>query len=257
MLLLAHATGFHGRVYRSLANELAANYHSVALDYRGHGDSSSPAEGDFHWHGYGQDTTTYAAHLDAKPLFAFGHSMGGAALLMAELEAPGTFAGLVVFEPIVMPAVIEIPQGQDNFLATGARKRRSTFASFDAAFDNYRSKPPLSGWNASMLRDYVDYGFRDDGNGAVTLKCTGENEALTFEMGGSHGTFERLNEVTCPVLVVAGNIDGAGPAAMAETIALNMKNGSYKQFDQLTHFGPMEAPALVAATITEFFAGLD
>ena len=257
MMLLAHATGFHGRVYRALANELAADYHSVALDYRGHGDSSPPADNDFNWHGYGHDTSVFTKYLDAQPLFAFGHSMGGAALLMAELDAPGTFAGLVVFEPIVMPAVIEIPQGQGNFLAAGARKRRSTFASFDAAFDNYRSKPPLSGWDASILRDYVEYGLRDDGNGGVTLKCTGENEALTYEMGGTHGTFERLNEVTCPVLVLAGTIDGEGPAAMAETIAVNLKNGLYKQFDQLTHFGPMEAPSLIAATITEYFAGLD
>ena len=255
-LVISHATGFHANVYRSLATQLEARYHCVALDYRAHGDSTTPAGDDFHWHGYGHDATIFAANLATRPLFGFGHSMGGAALLMAELNAPGTFAGLVIFEPIVLPAAHEIPAGQDNLLAAGARRRRSTFDSFDAAFGNYRAKPPLSGWDTDALRDYVDHGFRSLGDGSVTLKCVSEHEALTFEMGGTHGTFERLAEIACPVLVLAGNLSSPGPAAAAALVAHNLPHGSYKQFDHLTHFGPMEAPALIAQTIAEYFSGL-
>ena len=54
-LLLSHATGFHGLVWAPLAAALATRYHSWSLDYRGHGDSTEPAGGSFHWAGAGAD----------------------------------------------------------------------------------------------------------------------------------------------------------------------------------------------------------
>jgi hypothetical protein len=53
-LLVSHATGFHGRCYLPLAHELIGTVHSVAFDYRGHGDTPRPP-GPIDWNAYGDD----------------------------------------------------------------------------------------------------------------------------------------------------------------------------------------------------------
>src|SRR5262245_55304750 len=79
-LLFSHATGFHGYVFQPLAEQLADRYHSWAVDYRGHGDSSPPASGSFAWDGMQADADAAVAAVANNPLFALGHSMGGTAL---------------------------------------------------------------------------------------------------------------------------------------------------------------------------------
>ncbi len=48
-LLLCHATGFHGRVWRALADELP-DRRCLALDFRGYGDSTEQ-DGELTWEG--------------------------------------------------------------------------------------------------------------------------------------------------------------------------------------------------------------
>ena len=43
ILLVAHATGFHGRAYLPVAEHLAPPFHVFGLDFRGHGDTPSRA----------------------------------------------------------------------------------------------------------------------------------------------------------------------------------------------------------------------
>ena len=251
LLYVSHATGFHGRAYLPLAAALADRFHCVAPDYRGHGDSTLPAHGSMDWNGFGDDAVAVVESLHEQPMFGFGHSKGGAALLMAELRRPGTFRALVLFEPITFPADPE-RAARPNDMATAARRRRNEFDSFEQAFENYASKPPLSSFTPAALHAYVDYGFRPTGRGTIELKCSPETEARTFENGGSHRTFEHLGEIACPVLVLAGRDRTEGPGALAEPVAIALPRGEFHAFDDLSHFGPMEDPIAIAARIESF-----
>ena len=110
-LLLAHATGFCATMYRPLGAELVDRFRVVALDFRGHGRSARPDNDDFGWDRMADDVLAVVERLGSTPAAGFGHSMGGAALLMAEERRPGTFRSLFLFEPIVFP---------DDFAADGA-----------------------------------------------------------------------------------------------------------------------------------------
>ena len=90
-----------------------------------------------------------------------GHSMGGTALVMAELARPGTFRGLVLFEPILFPPDVNRPEGPSPMIEA-ARRRRAVFASRDEAYENFAGKPPLDALTPEVLRAYVDHGFADD-----------------------------------------------------------------------------------------------
>lgn len=261
LVLVAHATGFHGRAYLPLAAALAPRLHTVALDFRGHGDTAAPPDWQVDWTRYGDDALAVARSLVDAPgarggLVGFGHSKGGAALLMAVHRAPEAFRLLVLFEPIVFPPAGAGDEGPDgdrgpSALPIGARRRRATFPSIDDAITNYASKPPLQAFDPAALDAYVRFGFRDDpDSGGVRLKCEPEHEARTFEQGGVHRTWDLLPQIHLPVVVVAGR-DGEGqPAAVAEPIADRLPAGRFVARAELDHFGPMTHPAEVAELIT-------
>lgn len=253
-LLVSHATGFHGRCYLPLADELAAVAHSIAFDYRGHGDTERP-DGPIDWQAYGDDALAMASWLadhNGGPIDAFGHSMGGACLLMAAHRRPELFRRIIAFEPIVFPpeGLSEAPPDAESPMVAGARRRRSSFPSYEAAIANYASKPPLNAFTPAALDAYVRFGFAQ-GDSEVHLKCTPDTEAGTFATGGLHRTWDVLPEIATEVLVLAGVVQPMQPSRIAEGVAERLPNGRYLQRDDLDHFGPMTHPAEIAAIVAD------
>lgn len=254
-LLCSHATGFHAIVWRPMAQHLADRYHSIALDYRGHGAATVPVDGDFHWRGFGEDALAVVDALRLDRPLAVGHSMGGAALLMAEVWQPGTFGALALFEPIVFPAARPAnPAG--NPLAAGARRRRAEFPSRLDAFENYAAKPPLDVFTREALAAYVEHGFVDTDHGTVRLACEPESEARTFEASGSDATWDRLGEIRCPVLVLSGRVEPFQPSSWARQVVDAIPGARFEHSEHLGHFGPMEDPPAIADAIDAFFRSL-
>ena len=256
-LLIAHATGFHGRCYIPLAGELAASFHSTAFDYRGHGDTPRPA-GAINWERYGDDTVAMATLLAEEagaPIDAFGHSMGGGSLLMAAHRAPELFRRLVLFEPIVFPpgGIGGAPGGGaeevESPMVVAARRRRVTFDSYGAAIANFAAKPPLNAFTPQALDAYVRYGFAQGADGKVHLKCLPETEAGTFATSGLHATWEHLPAITTEVLVIAGELQPTQPSMVAQLVAERLPHGRFLQSDSLDHFGPMTHPVAIAELI--------
>lgn len=251
-LLVSHATGFHGRCYQPLADALP-HRHCVAFDYRGHGDTPRP-EGPVEWQRYGDDAEAMAAWLAERsggPIDAFGHSMGAACLLIAAHRRPELFRRIVAFEPIVFPEWARGANPDDSPLVVGARRRRQTFPSFEAAIENFSGKRPMRAFTVDALRAYVLHGFREGSDGQVHLQCTAETEAATFATGPTHDTWDHLPAITTEVVVVTGQIEPMQPSALASEIADRLPNGSYVQRDELDHFGPMTHPMEMAALVDE------
>jgi pimeloyl-ACP methyl ester carboxylesterase len=251
-MLCAHATGFHALVWQPFVDSLIRDIHGWAFDAAGHGASHTPNFDTFHWDRFGRDVLTIVDTLELDRPFAVGHSMGGAALVMAELMRPGTFRALYLFEPIIFP-VAPVNEGASP-MVQAAQRRRNVFASRDEAYDNYASKIPLNQLDPAALRSYVDHGLRDTSDGQVTLSCEREFEALIFSTGGNHRTFERLGELRCPTVIAMGEADGFGPATIAPLIAERIPGSELERFDGLGHFGPLQDPPCVAAAAAAFFA---
>ena len=259
-VLAAHATGFNGLVWRPLAAALT-DARVVAPDFRAHGGSPVPRGADLNWERFADDVLVTLdavgwigelAPTDPKPV-GIGHSMGGAALLLAELRRPGTFAGLWVYEPIIFPPEVRpFMEDVDHPLAAGARRRRSSFASRQAAIDTYGAKPPMNTFDQLALEAYVEGGFVDAPDGTVTLACKPDDEARTYETSMTCTAYERLADVSCPVVVVRGVLEPWGPAAIVEPAAEALPRGRVVAHDELSHFGPMEDPAGLAAEISAF-----
>ncbi len=247
-VLYCHPTGFLAMTWAPLAGEMAPVSHGWALDFRGHGDSTEPASGDFAWRGMADDVLAVVDSLGVTGIGGVGHSMGGAALVMAEQRRPGTFSALWLYEPILVPWSGRMPTGSVNPMAETARRRRPWFPDRHAAWANFSAKPPLSGLAPAALAAYVEHGLRDrpDG-GSVELKCRPETEARVFEGGFGSGAFDRLGEVSCPVTVAIGG--SGGPAGWGPSVAEALPHGRLERHPELTHFGPMQDPPAMAAAV--------
>lgn len=252
-LLLCHATGFCGLVWRPLARHLEG-FHCWAPDLRGHGDSPAPDDHRFDWEGFADDVLAVVDDLGIRGCVAAGHSKGGAALLLAEQRRPGTFRALWVYEPVVFPTPEEheiealAKVLTENPLAAGARRRRARFTDRAEAFVNFSSKPPLSALSTEALDAYLDGAFREEADGSLHLKCPPEHEARVYEMGGRHGAFGRLGEIGCPVTVARGALV-PGPSMVADAIVAALPHGRLEAHSHLGHFGPLEAPAEMADAV--------
>lgn len=245
-LLLLHATGFHAHTWLPVVERLKGRFRCVGADCRGHGDSATPADGDFSWQSFGLDALAVVDALALDRPFGAGHSAGGAALLLAEMERPGTFRALWCYEPVVFPPA---RASGANALAEGARRRREVFASREEAYANYASKAPFDALAPDALRAYVDHGFDDGEGGAVRLKCRGEDEARVYEGGAHHGAFDRLGEVEVPVFLAGGAQRGSFGEQVLGAQQERLARSQLEIMDELGHFGPLEDPARIAAAI--------
>ena len=251
-LVISHATGFCGRVYEPLAKSLSSRFHVWALDFRGHGESTAPAAEALHWHRMTDDLAAAVSAIGDGPIGVVGHSMGGACALLLEHRAPGTFAWAYVYEPIVRPDAALF--ATSNPMAEQAARRRATFPSRADVMWRYAERAPLSLLRADCLRAYVEHGFRDDEDGAVTLRCAPAVEAGVFARSGDI-SLDDVDGVSIPVTVAFGAVESSAvfsPASLAGDVAARVKSGRLEGFDALGHLGPMQDPELVAASVLAF-----
>ena len=254
-LLLVHATGFCAAPFGPLARSLGRRFRCWGLDLRGHGRSDRPPDGDFAWSGFATDVLTVVDQLGLDRPFGFGHSCGGAAVLLAEERRPGVFRSLYCFEPVVMPGAAPARMADRNPLAEGARRRRPSFPSAEVALANYSSKPPFADLDPEALEQYVDAGFEvvpreDGGDGrAVQLRCRREDEADIFTAALHHQAFEHLHEISCPVTLCCGADTDAFGVPLIEAVAAEMTHSRTEILPGMGHFGPLQVPGAVAASV--------
>lgn len=248
VLLICHATGFCGLAYAALGAELTSRFHVFAMDFRGHGDSTAPDDGCYDWQAMAGDMLAVLEALGGPPVTVFGHSLGGAAALMAAGRRPAAVRFAYLFEPIVLPDGF-IGTTESNPLAEAARRRRATFPTRAEAMLRYAARPPLDTLQAGVLAAYVEHGFVQAADGSVRLKCSPEHEAATFD-APDKPTIATLHELDLEAVVAAGATrDGWSPGLFAPAIATAMPGGRYEFHPTLGHLGPLENPYAVAQSV--------
>ncbi len=253
VLLIAHATGLCGAMYQLLADQLTHRFRVVALDFRGHGNSTGLPDTDYRWSRMAEDVVAVTEHIDAGPVCGFGHSMGGAAQLLAEKMAPSTFRSLFLFEPIIFPD--DIAKLGQNVMADAARRRRAVFESRAEVLYRYAGRSPFNRILAGFLAAYIDNGFADQPEGGVRLKCLPEVEAEVFE-NGQGSDLSAVQDLETRVAVAVGHEEpGPDPARLGPPLAAALSRGELIRYDHIGHFGPLQDPWSVARDIVRHVDG--
>ena len=256
VLLFTHATGFHARVWDRTIAACTRGDRTIALELRGHGRSEK--KGPYSWDTMGEDVLRFVEALELTNIVGIGHSMGGHAMTQAVARAPSRFERLLLVDPTIMDPVIYAqrrdpmwPQSDEHPTA----KRKNDWTSWQEMFERFASRHPFALWNPAVLEDYCRYGVlpNPDGPGFV-LACPPRVEASIYSGSAGRDVYAAIGSIRIPVTVLRAppRTDQAGPMDFSQSptwpgLAAAFPNGRDVLAAHLTHFIPMQEPALVAA----------
>lgn len=254
-LHFAHATGFNAETYAPLLTPLSARMRILASDARGHGFSTLRTAPRLarDWKIFRADLARFLEAAAAGPVILAGHSMGATVSAMIAALWPDRVKGLILLEPVLVPKILHFvrwvplrPPSMD--LASRAERRRTTFASFDAARVSYLGRGAFRTWPEEFLVAYLKGGLIPTGNGSeMRLACAPSWEAQTFRSTpiGAVGLARRIR---CPVTLLYAE-HSTPPESECRAFARRHGNTRLIKVPGTTHFLPMERPDLVREEI--------
>lgn len=258
-VVFVHANGFNARTYRSILAPLAEDFRILAVDQRGHGRSTLPADtaGRTSWDGLRDDLLALLTTLDLRDVVLSGHSMGGTACVLAQAEAPERVRSLVLFDPVVVPSPSDHGIDPEAFtnspLVQGALRRRAVFDSQAAVIGAYTGRGAFKTWTAEMLADYVADGFRERPDGQVELSCAPEWEASNFS-SHAHDTWGAFERAQVPIRILKAEIASTCREDPRFDALVAAGRIGAETIPGTSHFLPMERPDLVQAELRKALA---
>ncbi len=261
-ILLIHATGMHGRVWDRTVEALPKGFHVIAVDQRGHGRSQSE---DYllDWSVMGKDASDFLIALDLKNIVGVGHSMGGHALLQAAIKHPDRFDRLLLIDPVIFPPEKYAEVGdKENPHPTKSpiARRRDQFANWQEMKSVFSEKTPYCNWMPDILENYCRFGLmpKQDDEG-YCLACRPDVEASVYIGHCSVNLLNEIPNITVPTTIMRAKdkdpdmtdkIDFSASPTW-EDLASLFPNAKDVPLKHLTHFIPMQEPALVAKYIVD------
>ncbi|MGI8701652.1 MAG: alpha/beta fold hydrolase [Nocardioidaceae bacterium] len=247
-VLLIHAGVTDRRSWRPLVDAVGDGRRVVSYDARGYGETTYRPEDHFS-HDDALAVMT-AAGLDAPVVV--GASMGGRAALDLTLEHPDRVTALV----LIAPAVSGTPEGDDEHaepLATLARDlERAAEADDLAEVNRLEAHLWLDGPQAPEGR--VGGAVRE-----LFLEMNGRALAAVDPGDEPHSVdaWQRLEELTLPVLVLVGELDLPDVQEACRAVADRAANARLVVLPGVAHLPHFERDHACLAAIDDFLTGLD
>lgn len=259
LALLHHANGFSKALWGLVAEGIGSHYRVIAMDARGHGDSSHPEGPEaYAWHHFAEDVTAVAEHLavsHGRVALGMGHSFGGTSMLGAAARRPELFERLVLVDPVIPPPPDDTPPERAEHvaeLAEKAQRRRSDWGSRQEARRWFAERSFFQAWRPEALDLYVQDGLRERSDGSVELKCPGAVEAAVFAGSRGFDGFTLARGIAVPCLWLWAS-RGDFPRLVYEVLASSMADARVQDVDS-GHLVPMERPDLIVQALSAVWA---
>jgi pimeloyl-ACP methyl ester carboxylesterase len=211
-MLLVHGGLDHCRNWDWVAKHFRDEYHIIAPDLRGHGDSDWMIGGAYNQLDYLYDITQLLHQKGMDPVTIIGHSMGGAISLLYAALYPSKVSKLVIIEGLGPSPEMEAKHAQkiksdqirkwmDNLRKSSGRLTRRYPTLEDAVQRMKNENPHLSDEQARHL---TIFGSNQNEDGTYSWKF--DNYARFFEFGGrpTQEVRKLWGDITCPTLLVRG-----------------------------------------------------
>jgi pimeloyl-ACP methyl ester carboxylesterase len=207
VMLLVHGIHDHCRTWDDLAAHFADDYHVVAPDLRGHGDSEWVRGSGYHYLDYIYDLHQLIVQADLGPVVLLGHSMGGAIAALFAGVYPELVSRLVLIEAIGLweaqmppqPIPERVREWVNSTRSLAARQARRYRDLSEAYHRMQQANPQLSDRQALHL---TVHGSNQNEDGTYSWKY--DNYTHNFAPGNisTEETLALWQSVACPVLVI-------------------------------------------------------
>jgi haloacetate dehalogenase len=171
-LVLLHGLADHALVWSSLGDYLSEQYHIVAPDMRGHGESSKPDRG-YTFTDAIADLEALMEHLGWSSAHVLGHSWTGKVALIWARQHPQRLRSMILVDPIFvwkMPSVMKVTFPL-LYRVLPFLQGMGPFASYEQALNQARQLNLYQGWS-SLQQQVFQAGIEQKPDGCWGSKFT-------------------------------------------------------------------------------------
>ncbi len=237
-IALSHALGLDHRMWDAYAAELAAAGHPVLrYDHRGHGGSAVPA-GPYTMHDLVDDAARLLREWGRGPVVWIGLSMGGMVGQGLAVRHPELLRGLVLANTTSRYPKAAAPMWAARIEAVGAGGMAGVV---DTVIERYLT-PAFRAAHLDAVDTLRDRLLRTDPAGYAA--CCAAVAGVDW--------LDRLADVRCPTLILAGAEDSGAPVAMSEAMAERISGARLVVIDAASHLSVLEQPERFRAEVAAF-----
>ena len=211
-LILVHGGRDHARSWDWTAQALARDYHVIAPDLRGHGDSAWSAQGSYLMSDYVYDLAQLVDLTGRAPVTLVGHSLGGSLVLRYAGLFPEKVSKLVAIEGLgLSPELLQqssakpIPEAWREWIEqrrASARKSPRRYPTLEAAVTRMRERNDhLSVEQALHL---TAHGVNRHEDGSYGWKFDPYLRDMAPQGGNDAELPAFWNRISCPILLCLG-----------------------------------------------------
>lgn len=213
---------------------LSDRFRIITVDLPGHG-RSSPLPREIEIRNYSEIVAEFVSKTCKNKPILVGHSMGGAITLLNAIEHPGSLKGVVLVctgaKLGVLPSIRE-----------GLRSRFEETVKAVVGPRQFSSKT-----NLETIRFVTN----------EILKCKNLVAASDYEACNSFDVRQKLQSISIPVLIIAGEEDKMTPAIWSTYMKENIPKSKLVVMRDASHLPMLERPGEFNRHLIEFASSID
>ena len=242
-LLLVHGGRDHCRSWDWVAEELRADWHVIAPDLRGHGDSQWSPDGNYETTALVYDLAQLIHQLDRHPVTIVSHSLGGNVSLRYTGLYPETVAKIVAIEGLGPSPKVLAERAQASFAdrwrkwiadkRTAAGRLPRRYATIDDALARMRAENTYL--TEAQARHLTVHGVNRNEDGTWSWKFDNHLNVWPFGDVPQEALEALWSAITCPTLLLYG-ADSWASNPEADGRIRHFRNARVVEFENAGHW---------------------
>jgi esterase len=242
-LILLHGIARLARTFDHLAPHFSRDYHVIAVDMRGHGDSDWDPRGDYLVEDYTRDVEGLIEQLGLRDIVLWGNSTGGRVAQVLAGSRPELVAAVIVED--VGP---ERPPAISDRRAKRMAEEEKGWASTDELLAQVKATYPRT--PELLLRAFVAHGSRPRADGRVLWR---RDPAINKGFVPTE-IWRFVRMIKAPVIYILGGASTIVPPETQEELKRALPQVQMVTMPGLGHYPSEERPEEFLAIVDRFLA---
>lgn len=243
--ILLHGIARVARCFDHLAPRLAKDYRVIAVDMRGHGESSWHPDGAYLVEDYTSDIEALIEQLDLRGVVLWGASTGGRVAQMVAGLRPERVRAVIVED--VGP---ERPTAVSNRRGGRMVKEADGWATLDELVAHIKTTQPRTA--DAILRHLAQHGAKAREDGRLIWK----RDPAILKGFVPTELWRKVLKIQCPIVYVLGGLSAIVPPQTQQELQAKLRLSQIVMMPGLGHYPSDEKPDEFLAIVTRFLAGV-
>ncbi len=232
-MVLLHGFQSNAHTWDTFSQAMAADYHVLALDQRGHGDTGWAPDSNYAPDAFISDIVGFIDTLNLAPTLLVGHSMGGRHAAMVAADYPEKVNKIIIVDtPAELPpAIMEMLAQQPG---SDGPPTPETFDDFETVIRNGMQQYPLTPEAELRHANYHNLCRNSDGTwrwrwDIMLLEQRRLNRSLQLNL------YTYLERVQCPTLLIRGQESPLLTPEVAQKMIASLPHGRLVDIARAAH----------------------